>query len=78
MTSTGLRGLRNISVKPSEKNNNCLKQIFGRIFGIRPEWGWDGRTGRTDGNTVLQYYWDGEIQCTVLKGLMNISDRNIL
>ena len=25
--------------------------------------GRDGRTGRTDGrNTVLQYYWDGEIQ----------------
>ena len=36
----------------------------GRIFGTRPERGRDGRTGRTDGrNTVLQYYWDGEIQC---------------
>ena len=23
--------------------------MFGRIFGIRPEWGRDGRTGRTDG-----------------------------
>ena len=49
-------------------------QVLARIFGIRPERGRDGRTGgrtgrtdgRTDGtdgrNTVLQYYWDGEIQ----------------
>ena len=42
--------------------------------------GTDGRDGRTEysftvllgrRNTVLQYYWDGEIQCTVLLGQRN-------
>ena len=51
---TGLRRLRNISLKRSETCFNPLNLIFGRIFGIRPERGRDGRTGRTgrtDGRT---------------------------
>ena len=52
----------------------ALDGFFGQIFGqdfwhqTRTGTGRTDRTGRTDGNTVLQYYWDGEIQCTVLKG----------
>ena len=34
-------------------------QVFGQVFGIRA----DGRGGEGGGgNTVLQFYWDGEIQ----------------
>ena len=87
--TTVLRRLKHISLKRSEIFFNHLTRIFGRVFGIRPERGRDGRTGRTDGrtdgtdgradgrtggrtgrtdgtdgrNTVLQYYWDAEIQC---------------
>ena len=38
-----------MSLKRSEICFNPLNRIFGRIFGIRPEWGRDGRTGRMDG-----------------------------
>ena len=46
-------------------------QILTRIFGIRPEWGRDGRDGRTEysftvllgrRNTALQYYSHSKIQ----------------
>ena len=38
-----------MSCKRSEICFHPLNLIFGRIFGIRPEWGRDGRTGRTHG-----------------------------